>query len=109
MNWDKIEQGWPALLNLCVKFHPTYTAPYKVPQEMILAEKACENVRQQIRDSNIRPEPIKTMELARQNKDSNTLRSICNEIWFGMPESVSSRKQPGFWLLCDICEYIEEA
>lgn len=107
MTWDVIDEGWSNLLELCRKYHPNYTKPYKVPSTVILAEKACESIRNQIREEN-HPSPLKSMEQAKQDRNFSKLRSICSAIWFGMPESPKVRSEPGFFLLCDICDEYEE-
>ena len=101
--WQEIDNNFGDLLELCRKYHPNYTQPYKVPEHMILAEKACESVRNEIRSKSDNEYPIRNMEIARSDRDVVKLQSIANEIWFGMPESPSIRKEKGFFLLCDIC------
>lgn len=109
MTWDVIDEGWGNLLELCRKYHPAYTKPYKVSETAMLAEHACEVVRNEIRESiHTTVGPIQQMIYARQIEDMRILKNICSEIWFGMPETPSIRAQPGFFLLCDICDEYEE-
>ena len=81
----------------------------------IAAEAACEQVRQEIMvagvDETVSPEHrfyshlgslILSDQILEQFKLVGEISTILSEAWFGMPEHQSSRRVPGFWVLCDL-------
>lgn len=105
--WKLFEAHQEDLRNLVVTYHPDARYKNKFPITAMSAESACQFVRKQIRrESNITLSDRFTMAVVDHNID--TLIRLFNEAWFGMPESTEVRREPGFFVLCELCEGIEE-
>ena len=105
----QIRNDRSALRDIVERFHPANTQPHKSDEVMDAsitapnAERACEMVRQQIREKSFdRPEVQFDIALAKQ--DVATLHALLSESWFGMPESVECRNIAGFFALCDLVD-----
>jgi len=70
------------------------------------AEAACESIRREIQ-AEYTGSPLDRFDLAAERMDTRELTSLLNDAWFGMPESASVRKVPGFHALCDLCEGVD--
>jgi hypothetical protein len=111
------------LRNLVVRFHPSSKSQVLVADSSVevpsstletdfkitaaSAEEACEVVRQKILST--KPHnPVLIFDTAANDPiDTALLIRLLNETWFGLPESASVRKLPGFYALCDLCEGID--
>ena len=85
-------------------FHPALNSRNK-PMEISaqIAEIVCSEIREDIRkstDSN----PITEF----QKFDAEIICDLANQVWFGIPESLSVRSHPAFNLVCDLAEGWEE-
>ena len=82
-------------------FHPYFAegsnADYNISAPA--AETACKVVRKQIKDETIES-PIKQY----LEYDADTIMSIANAVWFGMPESSSVRNHSAFAVVCELAE-----
>ena len=93
---DNFEQ----IQNLVYKYHPYYRNKHFHKITAKGAERVCEQVREQIRQENNPPNLML--------RDPIYLTRIFNQTWFGMPESLESRYEPGFNVLCDLCSEFSE-
>lgn len=100
--WDKVEKSKPSLLGLIDRFYPSKLKKPEWVGEITAAaaEAACQLVRDQIDRAN----PAGDFESAIVKRDSAIVLTILSDTWFGMPESVTCRSEPGFWDLCDLLE-----
>lgn len=87
-NFEKVQ-------DLVYKYHPYYRNQHFHKITAQGAEYACEQVREEIRKENNPPNLFQ--------RDPVYLNRIFNQTWFGMPESMESRREPGFGVLCDLC------
>ncbi len=87
-NFDNIQA-------LVYKYHPYFRNVHEHTISAPGAEFACEQVRKQIQKENNPP----NLEL----RDPLYLNRVFNDTWFGMPESMEVRYEPGFGVLCDLC------
>lgn len=123
MSYPKTRDEWFALCeehkdelrSLVSHYHPNTLrsngekSPPREPHEIFnkplctapLAEVACERVRAEIREQP--GDPLAMWDKALSEKDGPTLANLLNESWFGMPESMASREERCFGVLCDLC------
>ena len=117
--WKELETNWDDIVYLVHQFHPYYQRKHslrpiqgldfeelKYPITAPAAETACEVVRNKIRSEALN-DPVEAMKEARIVKDGDTIWSILNQTWFGLPESTEVRYLPGFHILCDLCSEYE--
>ena len=99
--WLLVEHHKNNLLQLVDRFHPANNRCnlYKITAP--LAEVACEQIRQEIKEQTEKT-PSESFQLFMDQKDPE-LVSLLNETWFGMPESYDVQGYPGFGTLCDLC------
>jgi hypothetical protein len=92
------------LATLLRRYHPVQRDPQSRPQEFVsdllpitapTAEAACENIREDIR-RNFEGDPVTHFEEALQRRDVGTILGLLNQAWFGVPESTSCWRIPGF-------------
>lgn len=100
--WEAVGEQWEALLNLCRTYHPYYRKKHAHKISAPMAEQACIGERKEIAAVTT-ADPVCEMERAKQEGNVDLLIELANAIWFGMPESMVSREEEGFGLLCDIC------
>jgi hypothetical protein len=125
-DWIKqFNENKDKLRRLVEKFHPSATAEVVVAGEEVDvlsaatfgkgqypitasgAEAVCAQVREEVRKE--RPEsPILRFDAAVGKMDVEELVGLLNDAWFGMPESMAVREEPGFHALCDLCEGVDE-
>ena len=105
--WHVVDQHWDKLLKLIVDWHPASgmrpaTDPNAITARM--AEGACALVRSEIeaKEKHL-PSPEDRAHAAKEARDQDTLISLFNSAWFGIPESIGSHRLPGFGQLCDLC------
>jgi hypothetical protein len=91
-NFSKIE-------SLVSNYHPYYQHVHHHAITAGRAEEFCESVREEIRKENKEPNLFEAL----KNKDYIEINRIANSTWYGMPESMESRYEPGFNVLCDLC------
>jgi len=103
--FDLLHDHWDDLKALVMSCHPR--ADYQLREDMPItapaAEQACETVRRQLSAAG---EPV-TEQLLQQLKDSGDadgLYSLLSGAWFGVPESTSCWRIPGFGVLCSLLE-----
>jgi hypothetical protein len=106
--WKLLESNIVDLRYLVTNFHPDAEFRHNdFPITAYLAKKACKGIRNEIRqESNITLADRFNMAFIDHNAEE--LIHLFNSAWFGMPESYESRREPGFFVLCDLCEGIEE-
>lgn len=110
-----LEENLDNLIKLVEQFHPAgHPARLTSREDKFVitakdAEKICQSIREKIAAENDNS-GLYTFLSALKEKDYDTVHSVLNETWFGLPESVQVRRLPGFYALCDLCsEYgIEE-
>ena len=106
--FNKFHANGKALRELVAKFHPKSNQRSRADLEQAYpitaasAEAACETARKQIAEKNI--DPLKGFDRAVLLKDNIALSRLLSETWFGMPESVNVRAEPGFYCLCDLLD-----
>jgi len=86
------------LRDLIREFHPVNRQPERRPEDRITAaaaEEACTHVRKQIRE-NFEGDPVVQFDSALEHGDIGRLNTLLNDAWFGVPESTSSWRIPGF-------------
>ena len=94
-----LEDNFTNIEALVKNYHPYYCHEHHHVISAFGAEQACELAREEIRKENKEPNLFEAF----QNKDYVEINRICNAVWFGMPESMESRYEPGFNVLCDLC------
>jgi hypothetical protein len=120
---DTFNKSKTELRALVERFHPAVTAKVEVAGEQVElpasvlagnfpitasgAEAACESVRQEIQ-AKYTGSPLDRFDAAAEKMDTRELTSLLNDVWFGMPESASVREVPGFHVLCDLCEGVDD-
>lgn len=104
---EKLNANWLGLNSLIGQYHPHYRGQvsYEFLPSAPNAEKACEGIRQEIKDSR-----RVDIDKAFLEQDVEKLHSILNQTWFGIPESRSlvNKLGPIFYTLCDLCEGYDE-
>lgn len=86
------ESNRAKLLNLILEFHPmnrSITGIPEVPDIVMSAELACQNVRAEIRKNWEGGGATVKFMRALDTKDFKTAYSVLDETWFGVPESAS--------------------
>ncbi len=96
---ELLQDNFSDIQALVNNYHPYYRHQHNHIISAAGAEQVCETVRKEIRKKNIEPNLLEAF----KNKDILKINSICNSVWFGMPESMDSRYEPGFSVLCDLC------
>jgi len=71
------------------------------------AEAVCARIRSEIQEENSES-PVLRFDAAASNADIDGLVDLLNDTWFGMPESTAVREEPGFQVLCELCEGVDE-
>jgi hypothetical protein len=111
--WHELETHKDEMIRLIEKFHPAKNVIKVVkedePNYIITAKKAeelCESIRQDIQ-AEYKGHPVIDFLSAFNSRDGETIHSILNQTWFGMPESIQIRYEPGFNTLCDLCSEYE--
>jgi hypothetical protein len=103
--WACVEAHKDDLRRLVVKFYPigAESSP-DYPISAAAAEAACEKVRKEIAAGpQVFDTPGAAFDHWVEKKDGLELWSIFEATWYGMPESMSVRGEPGFFALCDLC------
>lgn len=107
---EKVEENKVVLRELIADWHPaarSMKAKISMPITARAAERACETVREQIR--NTEPEdPCERWDKAVAAGDLGELNSLLNAAWFGVPESSSCWSIPGFAEAVDLMEDLSE-
>lgn len=103
--WKMVDDNWEDLVNLIDKFHPNCARfdPAEYPISAQRAENYCKTVREQTDTK----QPVGAAVICKEMRDAIPLITIFNETWFGVPESMASRGEPGFFVLCDCCSEYE--
>jgi hypothetical protein len=109
--WVLFDPNQNKMRALVEKYHPTAAQQPRglVDAEKItapLAEAACEVVRSDIRKKATEL-GVARFDQAVESRNAEMLVRVLNETWFGMPETMSVRSEPGFGVLCDLCEGLE--
>jgi hypothetical protein len=94
-----LEDNFTRIDRLVKYYHPYYQRVHHHVISASGAEQACELERKRIQKNSNEPNLYEAL----QNKDCVEINRICNAVWFGMPESMESRYEPGFSALCDLC------
>lgn len=100
--WKFVEENVNTLQNLIARYHPYYKnlhLGHKISAET--AERVCKQVRKQIAEETVEDPQVSFRKFVEARDEK--LVNLLNEVWFGMPESMSYREAPGFGLLCDLC------
>lgn len=110
--WDDLTLNWEDLLKIIEDWHPssreqTLHEQLKQPALEITApgpESACSAVRSSIaQEEKGLPSPTIRATKAKEERDAETMLSLLNGAWFGVPESLGAWGIPGFGVLCDLC------
>jgi len=99
--WNEVESNKEDLLSLVANYHPYYRNRYSYPITAKAAEAACELFRKDIQEQTTIP-PCYSFEEYIKTKNVSMV-DLLNDTWFGMPESMDVRDNPGFGILCDLC------
>ncbi len=67
------------------------------------AQKLCDSISKGIVKKHESLLPREDFEKAVKERDHKKIIKICNEAWFGIPESEEARYLPSFEALCDAC------
>jgi hypothetical protein len=67
------------------------------------AERACEEVRQRIKDQND-SDPLERFDTALEAGDWRTVYSLLDQAWFGVPETTSCWRIDGFTQAVDLMD-----
>ena len=94
-----LENNIDNIRHLVAKYHPYYRNIHKHTITAGRAEEFCEQVREEIKKEDKEPKIVEAL----WNKDCIEINRIANSTWYGMPESMESRYEPGFNVLCDLC------
>lgn len=87
------------------EFHPYYAKAdfiHEFPITAKAAEVACEAIRGEIKQATLVDPVVRYKEY-----DANAIQMIANDVWFGMPESSSSRSHPAFYMICELAQGYE--
>jgi hypothetical protein len=99
--WALLELHHIEMLNLIDAYHPWYRSKHDDVITARMAERVCEAVREAIVALDVRMSPADRFSAYKSVRDEK-MADLLNETWFGMPESMDSRCQPGFGVLCDL-------
>lgn len=106
--WETVDNHWDDLFALIHKYHPSERRVINRHTITALrAEEHSQRVREKIKETV--KDPCGLASEAKQKRDAIVLRKIFSDVWWGMPESISVRREPGFHQLCSLCEEIEHA
>jgi hypothetical protein len=100
--WNTVEGHRDQLLKLVDKYHPYFRIKHDHPISAPAAELACQQIRREIASETLQ-NPSDLFQQYLKNRDSSMVH-LLNEVWFGMPESYESRWEPGFGVLCVLCD-----
>jgi len=107
--WTQLlDSNWDDLIVMIGRYHPASEQPtLEAPRPITApgAERACQETREEIREKG--GSPIDAARLAKKEGDHETLWSLLQQTWFGLPESESVHSIPGFGVLCDLCSEYE--
>lgn len=93
-----LEDNFSDIQSLVDVYHPFYRVKHKQKITAVGAEALCELEREKIRKKK-QPDLYE----AYQEKNCIEINHICNDTWWGIPESVACRYERGFGVLCDLC------
>lgn len=94
-----------ALAALLRAYHPANISARNPPMKItaVAAERACENVREDIR-RNHEGDPVAQFDEAIKGGDVNTAMRLLDQAWFGVPESTSCWNIEGFKEAVDLLD-----
>ena len=106
---NKVKENADILRDLIGIYHPINLPPHKDTEEIAShitapnAERACETVRNLIRQESMERPDIQ-FNIALQKEDCDTISSLLSSAWFGVPESTSCWDIRGFAVACDLLD-----
>ena len=103
--FQDVENHKEVLISIIKEFHPSRKKKSDLKITAPNAELACEKLRSQIK-KNTKEDVLISFESALKERDERIILKILNDVWFGVPESTSCWKIPGFK---ELVELIEEA
>lgn len=104
---EKARQDKELLLILVREFHPVYLAQKGYTHGLRITAPNVERIRRGMLPAIAKTkgmDPIQQFEAALESKDVETLVSILNKAWFGVPESTDCWLMPGFAEACDLLD-----
>ncbi len=101
--FQDIEANKQILVSIIDTYHPSRKKKSDLKITAQAAEKACEKIRTLIKQ-NTKEDVVILFENALKEKDQKVMLKILNDVWFGVPESTSCWKIPGFKELVDFIE-----
>ena len=106
---QKAKDNKDVLRGLIASYHPINLRPHAPTDKLAVditapqAERACEIVRDLIRKESLDCPEIQ-FDIALQKGDIGTIYSLLQSSWFGVPESTSCWRIPGFGIACDLLD-----
>lgn len=105
MNWVKVNTYWYQLEALIVAYHPYYRRTHDHKISAANTEMESIGIRAAVAIESVGlGDPVVRARKAFFVKNEKVLKSILEETWFGMPESMESRAAAGFGVLCELLE-----
>jgi len=105
--WQLLDENWKWIKNIIAEYYPNKRDfPKDGWPVNIEPQRSCNAVIKRLREE----KPIwestdhfrNYIEVLKIAKDVKLLE-ILNITWFGIPEQISSRELPGFYVFCDLC------
>lgn len=103
--WEKVESNWEVLVRLVQDWHPysvDRVKKHSMPITAPGAQASCDLAIQSLKKTG---DPVSKMTSYRNDVNAIGIIMLLQETWLGLPESTSVRSLPGFFALCDICEF----
>jgi len=105
--WNVLAINRQDIESLVARFHPGQpdyrTGDPDLPVTASAAEAARRLVAEEIAREHGSGNPVELFNRAVEERDHQTLVTILNRTWFGIPESDACWSLPGFGGLCDLC------
>jgi hypothetical protein len=92
-----------ALESIIARYHPVNRRLSDLPITAPNAERACEEVRQDIK-RNTEGNPLTKFRDALASNDWKSINLVLNEVWFGVPESTLAWQIEGFREMINLIE-----
>lgn len=99
--WAVCTEWAGQLRSLVRSFHPVYGREWDWTITAPAAEAVCAAAREQIAVT-ADEDPVLKFDRLLAGRDPE-MPLFLSQVWFGMPECMESREQPGFVVLCDLC------
>jgi hypothetical protein len=103
--WDLFNKNKEDMKRLVEKFYPLPGKKFDMTITAPGAERMCEQIRKETPQLD---RVDRVFDAAVESKDQPALEQLMSSAWFGMPESWEVRSEPGFFVLCELLEGVEE-